>query len=270
MVVPSHSWRVVVTRPERGAKLWMHAFQMAGYDATWLPLLAFGPAPDMPALKACLARLGGYDAVMFVSANAVHGFWGDPLEMRALTARLWVTGPGTARALVDLGQDVSQIDQPATDAEQFDSEALWDVVRGQIFPGMRVLVVRGAAGHSVQPTQTSHAKGGGRDWLTRQCEGEGAQVDHCVSYQRMAPTWTAAQLAQARSATGSGCTWLFTSSEGIAHLRCVLPGQDWTSTCALATHPRIASAAADLGFSRVLQCRPGVNDVLSALSGMHR
>lgn len=75
-----------------------------------------------------------------------------------------------------------RIDGPAPDAPQFDSEALWQQVAGQIRPGDRVLIVRGRSGGAHDTAQ-----GSGRDWLARQIEAAGGQVDFVVAYQRGAP-----------------------------------------------------------------------------------
>jgi uroporphyrinogen-III synthase len=60
--------------------------------------------------------------------------------------------------------------------------------------------------------------------------------------------------------------WLLTSSESVGYLGRLVPGHDWSGTSAVATHPRIASAAQALGFGRVLHSRPAVADVLNTLT----
>lgn len=276
---------VVVTRPEREATAWVQALAESGFEPVSLPLMAFGPPADVQAWARCRQNVGACAAVMFVSPQAVHAFaagfheekWPQALDGEAYPAitsdsiktsealpmataswRCWAPGPGTAQALMAHGVCASRIDQPPADAEQFDSEALWPVVRHQLRPGMRVLVVRG--GQASAPDT-----GSGREWLARQCEALGVQVDFGVAYRRGPPVWTAAQRAQALAAVANGAVWLLSSSESVGHLGMLMPGTDWHRTCALATHPRIADAAVVLGFGRVLMSRPALRDVLTVL-----
>ena len=155
------------------------------------------------------------------------------------------------------------IDGPAPDAPQFDSEALWQQVASQIRPGDRVLIVRG---RSATP-QGAHEseQGSGRDWLARQIEAAGGQVEFVVAYQRGAPQWSSAELALAQAAAQDGSIWLLSSSEAVAHLAQMLPGQPWDAARALATHPRIADAARAAGFGTVRECRPALDDVVASI-----
>ena len=121
---------VVVTRPEREAVAWVNALAEHGFAPVALPLMAFGPPADMAALQACRQRLADYSAVMFVSPQAVHAFW--PVAAWPVGVRCWAPGPGTARALYQLGIPENAIDQPATDAVQFDSEARWCLHLGEL------------------------------------------------------------------------------------------------------------------------------------------
>src|SRR5690606_22046772 len=99
--------------------------------------------------------------------------------------RFWAPGPGTAKALMvalaERGVTADRIDSPPEDAEQFDSEALWPVVREQVRSGSRVMIVRGTSDASLVSAAPSAAQPGhGRDWLIRQCEAAGAEVRACV------------------------------------------------------------------------------------------
>lgn len=251
---------VVVTRPSREAAVWVQALRAAGHDAHGLPLIDIAAPPDVADLARMRAGIDQFDALMFVSAQAVDRFWSVPGPApAAATARCWAPGPGTARALRQAGVPDGQIDQPPADAAQFDSETLWSLVASQVEPGHRLLIVHGVSGDG-------HA---GRDWLARQCVAAGGQVSRCVAYQRRAPVWTAADAVQARTWVDHGAWWLFSSSEALAHLSGLLPGQDWAPARALVTHPRIAQAAHALGFGRVAETRPALPDVLRALESLH-
>ena len=274
--------QVVVTRPAREAAAWVPVLAHAGFDPLALPLLAFGPPADSGRLNAARMGLTGFDAVMFVSPQAVHAFLGKDIEINIGSAhsnidfvainddlkrkrlRCWAPGPGTAQALVRAGVPLAHIDQPMPDAAQFDSEALWSVVGPQVVPGWRVLVVRGELDAPADVSR--NGQGAGREWLADQCRAAGAVVHMCAAYKRQTPVWSPAMRAAARSTATNGAVWLFSSSEGVANLAQLLPDQHWGQAQALTTHPRIAHAVNGLGFGRVEVCRPAQADVLQTLN----
>lgn len=269
--------QVVVTRPEREAKAWVQALSDAGHEVLALPLIAF-ESLSPPTLQ----PLETYHALMFVSAQAVVAFFEKkealPLHYQAPEAhffdntylpatrtRYWAPGPGTARALLQVGIAADDIDQPDPQGQQFDSEALWQVVGSQVHAKARVLIVRGESdGQAIAVHPTPTRQGHGRDWLAQQCEAAGAQVDYAVVYKRVCPIWTLEQQHQAQQAT-ERALWLFSNAEALGHLTHLLPQTDWQHTAALATHPRVARAVQSIGFANVTVCRPHVADVLTAV-----
>ena len=74
--------------------------------------------------------------------------------------------------------------------------------------------------------------------------------------------------AAARSAAADGSVWLFSSAQALGHLQHLLPDQDWHEAHALATHPRIAAKAGQMGFGRVQVCPPSPPEVLALLKSM--
>jgi uroporphyrinogen-III synthase len=62
--------------------------------------------------------------------------------------------------------------------------------------------------------------------------------------------------------------WLFSSSEAVAHLRSLAPGQSWSRACALATHPRIAQAARAAGFGVVCESRPTMAELIASIESL--
>ena len=246
---------VIVTRPRQEALRWVERLRTAQVDALALPLIEIEAVRDLRPLHDAWRRLASYRAVMFVSANAVRHFLAHQ-EDCAFTVRAWAPGPGTAEALREAGVHAAAIDAPAQDAGQFDSESLWQAVFPQVRAGDRVLVVRGG---------DAGARPAGREWLAERLADAGAQVDSVVAYERRAPAWGDHERGLARKAAGDGSTWLFSSSEAIGNLSALLPGQGWQGANALATHPRIAQAAHDAGFGKVLACRPAFEEVLACL-----
>ncbi|MDM0114280.1 uroporphyrinogen-III synthase [Variovorax sp. J22R133] len=246
--------RVLVTRPAREATRWVDALRSRGLDAVSLPLLETVALEDPGAIRSVAQRGGDYDALMFVSAAAVQHFFAAAPPGLIARPRFWATGPGTASALRAEGVPESSIDVPDSRAPQFDSEALWDIVRPQVGTATRVLIVRGG-------DELGRAEG--REWLADQIQAAGAQHDTVVAYRRRPAAWTSAQRQLAQAACSDGSVWLFSSSRAVANLLQMLPQAHWGSALAVATHARIARAATDAGFGVVRTSNADV-DALSA------
>ena len=285
--------KIIVTRPRLEAAAWVKQLQDLHLDAVALPLIHIGSASDPEKMADSWRNLHQYHAVMFVSSNAVRYFY--PLNVRlasefiAYTAiknianlqgeaagcRMWATGPGTREALLAQGVASDRVDAPAADAAQFDSETLWSIVKNQVKPGDKVLMVRGSSG-----AVALH----GRSWLVDQLTSAGVQVDSVVSYQRSAPILDAAEVALMRQASTDESVWLLSSSESVANLQTLAqarppagsrPGSelshaaiDWSQARAIATHPRIAQAAKDAGFGVVYESRPLLEDVVACIESL--
>ena len=277
--------RVIVTRPESSAHSWALGLEQAGFEPVLLPLIAIRPMEMTQALQQAWAGLADYAAVMFVSVAAVKNFFASKPEFSdvlikesAIKTRAWATGPGTMRILLRCGVDATLLDAPAFDADQFDSEALWAVVRYRVKAGTRVLIVRGAetSGRTPQAALDSAqegaadavAMGSGRDWFARQLTDAGVQVDFVVAYQRSASEFSAQQQSIASAAATDGSVWLLSSSEAIVNLAAGMPGQDWQCARAVVTHPRIASQARKLGFGVVCESRPVLASVVASIESM--
>ncbi|ABM38388.1 uroporphyrinogen-III synthase [Polaromonas naphthalenivorans] len=278
--------RVIVTRPAPDAALWVRQLEQAGIAAEAFELIDIAPvgsAADAQALGDAWLALDAYAACLFVSGHAVEHFFKENkafaqggyaqaainniansgLRRIPPGLRFMAPGPGTVAALRAAGVPAAQIDAPAADASQFDSEALWRVVGARDWQGRKVLIVRG---------QSAGAQGAtsGRDWIVRQWQGAGASVDFVGVYQRRAPILTDAQVARARQASADGSVWLFSSSEAVANLvgQAGLQGVDWGRARAVATHPRIAQAVRAAGWGVVVESRPALKDIRQALGSI--
>ena len=288
--------RVVITRPAGDAPAWVDALQAAGYQALALPLIEVGPARHTQAVVQAWAQWPNFQAVMFVSAQAVRYFFdSQPAALRADTGqntgawtngpRCWATGPGTHKALRQAGVPEACIDSPAADAVQFDSEALWQRVAAQVKVGQPVLIVRGhdvcsdaGVSESTAAINADQAEsriaphaplsGTGRDWLAQQLQAAGASAQFVVAYERRAPVWSAEQKARAADAATDGSVWCFSSSQAIAHLARALPAQSWAKARCIATHPRIAQTAQSLGFGDIQMSKPSLADLLVSLESL--
>ena len=246
-----------MTRPAREAARWVQLLQARGIAAASLPLIEIGPAPDAAALQESRAHLADFAAVMFVSANAVEGLLPQAGLWPLVGPRAWGPGPGTGAALRRAGVPAERIDLPPEAAGQFDSEALWQQVRGQIGAGNRVLIVRGADEQG-QPS--------GRDWLAERLRALGAEVLLVAAYRRQRPAWgESQQRLVTQAAESGGAWWLFSSSEAVANLSVLCPGLDRAGARALCTHARIADAARRAGFGQVAQVVPTLDAVAAFL-----
>lgn len=282
--------RIVITRPENEAQLWVQNLQAHALTALALPLITI-TATKTESCRQIWQHLAQpslaqapYRALMFVSGNAVrHFFNATESHQKAIqilqhytaaqqySLRFWSPGPGTTQALVAAGLAAHQIDAPAPTASQFDSEALWPIIQPQIQANSRILIVRGAAATlpdaapSPAPAQAPNNPGSGRDWMARQLTQRHVQVDLVAAYVRQTPRWNPSQYQNAQTATKDGSIWLFSSSEALQNLHRLLPDQNWQNVPALCTHPRITQTARSLGFENIRETRPALDDVILAL-----
>ncbi len=270
---------LLVTRPREQARDWVSRLQAAGVPAAAVPLLGIAAADsetDRMALEQAWVQLPRCRAVMFVSPNAVSGFF-DAASTSAATAgtgkpRSWpahtwavAPGPGTAAALEARGLAASQIVQPPADAPQFDSESLWPALATQEWAGQDVLVVRGE---------------GGREWLIQRWQQAGARVHTVVAYRRGAPVLQEPEVQHLRWAVAhpQQALWLWSSSEALEHLAPLVQAHapealraGWAAQArGLATHERIVEQARALGFSQVVPCRADLRSVVAAYNDQHR
>jgi uroporphyrinogen-III synthase len=253
--------QLILTRPTAQAFAWAQALQSAGHQVEQLPMIEIAATDsheDIQALDEALQAIPSLHALMFVSSNAVEHFWRQkwPLVGMKSTSiainlivnnsfvRCWATGPGTVQALLAAGMRPAQIDAPQLHAEQFDSEALWQIVRPQINRGQKVLIVRG---RDVDSADSS------RDWLAQQVQAAGGQVTSLVVYERRAPQLSQTQLAQSQAWLLGDSWWIWSSSQALRHLPLQL---DVSRARCICTHERIAQMARARGFATVLSCKP--------------
>lgn len=263
-----HAMCLIVTRPRAQAQPWVEALVAAGWQAQALSLIEIQPLPDSHALARAWLDvwhdIPRVKLLMFVSANAVEHFFAarpvqSPWPLRpsqpaplAWPPSTWAgsTGPGTTAALLACGVPAGQLIEPAADAPQWDTEALWLQMQHRLpdWAGQVVWVVRGEDG---------------RDWLADKLRAQGAEVRFVAAYRRAAPEWGLAERALVEQALTrpQEHLWLFSSSEALANLAAVWPRADWSRSQALASHPRIAQAAVALGFAQVSLVRGGPPEV---------
>ena len=252
--------RVIVTRPAAQAQAWVHDLRARGLDAVALPLIAIGAAADPAVVQEAWATLAQQALAVFVSPNAVEQFFSAAPDGACWPERTLAgsPGPGTTRELRARGVSAAAIVEPAADAPQFDSEALWAQLSARPWQGRSALIVRGD---------------GGRDWLADTLRSAGARVELLAAYRRVASKPDAAQRALLAAAVDAPAEhlWLFSSSEAIDHLLAsplVGHGCDWSPARALATHPRIAARARQAGFGQVIEVRASQAAVAACIQSL--
>jgi uroporphyrinogen-III synthase len=236
---------LIVTRPRAQAAEWVQALQRLGQPAQALPLIEIVGVADARPVAAAWLQLDRLALVVFVSANAVAHFFAlaPPGATWPAGVQAGSTGPGTSAALLAAGVPRGLLVEPDGAAAAFDSEALWARLSTQPWKDKRVLVVRGEEG---------------RDWLAEQLLALGAQVSFIAAYARRAPQLDASERAFLQHAVAGPAAhlWFFSSSQSLRNLQALLPAADWSAGRAVASHPRIAQAARDLGFGRVQAVAP--------------
>jgi uroporphyrinogen-III synthase len=246
--------KVLVTRPATQAAEWVVQLKAKNIDAAALPLIGISPAINIMPVVLAWVRLAQRRLVVFVSPNAAEQFFAVKPAGMFWPAQVYAgsTGPGTSQMLLKLGVPADRILEPAADASQFDSETLWAPLATMDWQGTSVLMVRGD---------------GGREWLAEQLRARGAEVSKVVAYHSVAPKFGKPQraLLNAALAFPQHHLWLFSSSEAVGHLAAAVTFGNWHKAWAIATHPRIAARAQELGFSNVVQTRPTLDAVAACI-----
>ena len=250
--------RLLVTRPQPQADAWVERLRAHGVDAVALPLLEISAVVDLSALHSAWHDLPRYALAMFVSPNAVsHFFAARPTELAAqgwpAGTRAAATGPGTLQALQMAGVPATLCVAPAANAPRFDSAALWALLRGESWTGREVLVLRGD---------------GGREEFATDLRAAGAAVHFTQAYHRGPAQPNAAERARLERAMAEpdAHLWWLSSTEAVSYLPQLAAGADWHASQALASHPRIAQSARELGFGRVFEAPPTLEAVRAGLA----
>jgi uroporphyrinogen-III synthase len=235
---------VLVTRPARQAAPFAQRLAVLGASPIVFPAIAILPPDNAAPLRAALAALAGYDAVVFVSANAVeHGLPAFGTWPGGLAA--YAPGPGTAEALAEAG--AGDVRLPTA---SYDSEGLLALPELQAMAGRRVLVLRGD---------------GGRELLADTLRERGATVDCVTCYRRVRPR-DGAGLVEV-FAEGRVAAVTVTSSEGIDNLWALVDAATrsrWQRLPTFAPHPRIAAHARSLAL-QVIETGSGDAGILAGL-----
>ncbi len=269
---PSSSTTVVITRPKAPSLLWNKALGDAGFKVLHVPLIEIDGPPDPQDLEGVAEHLHDYQAIMFVSPQAVAQFFLHcRVNMSTWQTPCWATGGASHAALLKAGVQATLILMPEDESGLWDSEHLWLRVKETVKAGQKVLIVRGTDLQHHEPVAKDPqwaAQGMGREYLSEQLKDKGLEVTYLVAYQRRPPLWSEAQRMQVRALLNANSVWIFTSSQAARNLAEQTKPIDLSQAKAIATHERIAGELRHLGFGVVLLSRPGVAEVLRSLESL--
>lgn len=240
---------VLVTRPAHQAQALARRIESLGGEAVLLPTIEIRDPPDPEPLRRAAAAVGGFDVLVFVSANAAA---------RAVPALRAQGGPAPGACVIAVGagtaaelkkQGLGRIITPAAGA---DSEALLALEALAEVAGKHIAVFAGV---------------GGRTLLAETLAARGARVTVVPCYSRAKPDVPADDV-EARLRAGRLCAATVTSREGLANLfDMIRPSliDALRQVPFVVPHPRIADAAREMGVARAVVCGSGDEAIVATL-----
>lgn len=245
---PLSGRRILICRPAGQERPLIDHFQSLGAESCSFAALSISACELSPETQAHLDHLDRYQWAVFVSANAVE-FGLAAVKARGpwpSTLRCAAVGQATALRLEDEGLGPVLRPTGTEDSEGLLRAPGWGPLQGQ-----RILIFRGK---------------GGRETLATGLREAGATVDYAEIYQRLASNedpgpLKALVISQEISAI---CAM---STETLHNVFDAFGVECRTSLCSIpwvVPHPRIASAARDMGIQEVIES-PGSQ--LNAVSG---
>lgn len=238
---------VLVTRPEAQANVLCELIQQARGRPVRFPVLEIlGPA-DKHAVRAQLAQLPKFDAVLFISANAVR--YAFPLlpDHIPLDLQIGAVGSATAQELERHGLDPTLVPQ-----QSMDSEGLLATPELTHVEGKQILIVRG---------------NGGRELLQETLSERGAQVHYAEVYRRQIPQRNPANLIRNWSLLADVVT--VSSGQSLHNLSTMLGAEGTNLLCEtplVVPSQRVAAQARELGCQKIHVARSANDaDILSSL-----
>ena len=161
--------RIVVSRAEEQADLLSSRLLELGAEALEYPLIRIVPPTDFSELDRAIESIECYDWLIFTSINGVKSFFNrmfnNGFDIRSMAGlKICAIGPGTEKALKEKGLKVEY--RP----EQFRAEALFELIKGKIRPGDKVLLPRADLA---------------RPLLVEKLARKGALVDNVVAYRTL-------------------------------------------------------------------------------------
>lgn len=248
----------------------MQRLQAQGWHACAFPMVSIQSLTHQVVEAADWDEMKSAQALMFVSVNALQGWWDLLTEHQrhhwqnvwsckpesVHIPGVWVTGLATAQAALRLGIPADVICRPLSGLE--DSESLWNEVQGRVQAGDRVWIFRGTDA----PQSTESSSGQGRSWLGDTLRERGVKVRYLATYERVSPMWTPQQQSEWEQLcniafAAHSLIWVFTSAqlmqEAVHRMPETKVRQILVTSKVFVTHERMVDLAHKLGWVDV-QC----------------
>jgi uroporphyrinogen III methyltransferase/synthase len=225
---PLFGRQVVVTRARAQASSLAARLRDLGARPIEVPTIAIQPPDDGGAALDRAARElgdGGYDWVVFSSANAVEALLRRLPDARSFrSARIGAVGPGTSGALKEWGLVADLLPSRAV------AEGLLEALPPPPRPGARVLLPRAAAGRDVLPEGLARA---------------GWKVDAVAAYRTVGVSLSPAQ----RQRVASADAVCFASASSVKAFLAAAGGPGELPPVVVCIGPTTAAAAAAAGVA---------------------
>jgi uroporphyrinogen-III synthase len=244
--LPLAGLNIVVTRPRDQAAQLVKSILSLGGICTQFPLLEITPLADDSALQSLISRLHEFHLAIFISPNAVRFGMEAIKKAGDLPGAMQVAtvGLSSAKALHDYG--VTKVLSPQ---QRFDTESLLELAELQEVRDKNIVIFRGDSG---------------RELLGDTLKLRGAHVEYVSCYLRSKPQHDVSHLLAARPDALT-----VSSSEALNYLTEMLSpaGREQLFVLPLfVSHSRIATAAQQQGWQRIVTAAAGDEGLLSALT----
>ena len=235
--------RVLVTRASGQSFALAQPLRELGAEVIEIPTIEIRSAGSSAALDHALIKIDHYDTLILTSVNGVERLFerynrlGLPIEdMQHLL--VVAIGPATAREIQSEGLGVSIV------PEKYVAESVIEALRGKIFKGSRVLLVRAKVARDVLPDELRKA---------------GAQVDVIEAYETVVPDGAAERLNKvfANAATRPHIV-TFTSSSTATNFLALLREELHPSlhdVCLASIGPVTSATLTNAGFAPTVEAR---------------
>lgn len=155
---PLSGRRIAVTRPAGSAADWRTRLEAQGAEVVELPLIKVTKDVDLNTLAEVFQEIGGYEWVIFTSANGVKYFFEELLrvfgDIRSLgVMRIGVVGEATAAAVRELHLRVDLQPKKATG-----EELVKELLAREAMDSAKILVVTGNRNREVVVEKLSEAR----------------------------------------------------------------------------------------------------------------
>lgn len=260
---------LIITRPRLQAEALALRLQIHQIHSFIFPLLEIQPTPDQSSLHQAFAHLDQFSLTIFISPTAIDlalsayqqmtGPLSPSLATQGWPTPIAVMGHGSVTALAKWGitSTNTQIISPSIDAESFDSEELLRTLAQSNFnfsTGRQpeILMIQGHQG---------------RELLKDHFHQIGCRVSIVPLYQRAMPQPDPAMWDTLAQHLHRPHCWLLTSSEAVRNLIAMQAAHTCLKNLllALVPHPRIAQAATQAGFRKLIQIKVDDDNLLYTL-----